>query len=201
VLNTLLGFVTGYLLGAIPSAFLISKLKKQNVFEVGSGNMGTMNVARNLGFGLGALVLLMDLGKGVLASYLGLLLSSDVLIPAYAASVGALLGHAYSVFVGFRGGKGLATSLGVALQLYALGGVITLVVLVALTLFLKGRSNLAGAVAAVAHTFIVGLSLIWQPAPSGNGFFLLGSVALVSMIVFIKHVPGVQSELKSTGAL
>ena len=115
LLDVLRALVLGYLIGAFPSAFLVGKLKGQNIFKVGSGNMGAMNAARNLGYGLGVLVLLVDLAKGALATYLGLQLFSPNILPAFVAGVGAVIGHTWSIYIGFKGGKGLATGFGVSL--------------------------------------------------------------------------------------
>ena len=191
---SVLGFITGYLIGALPSAYLLSKLKNKNVFEVGSGNMGTMNVARNLGFGLGIVVLLLDLSKGILASYLGLQLG-DSLLPAYAASFGAVMGHCYSVYVGFRGGKGLATALGVALPLYASGALAALTLLIVLTVTMRSRSNLAAAIICVLYPFCIWASLNWQTPIPHNPLTLMISVVLIASMVFIKYLPGVRAEL------
>lgn len=193
MLSALFALVAGYLLGGLPSAYLVSKLKRENVFEVGSGNMGTMNVARNLGFGLGALVLLLDLSKGALASLLGAQLGGSA---AYACGFGAVLGHAYSPYVRLRGGKGLATALGASLPLYPRGGLTALGVLVLLTLILRRRSALAAALLTLFYPFIVWLSLAWTP-PRPTGAALLTSVVFIAAVVFIKYLPDVRAEFRS----
>ena len=72
MLGVLAALGIGYLLGSIPSAALIARTQGKNIFEVGSGNMGAMNAARNIGWWAGAAGLLSDLGKGALASVVGL---------------------------------------------------------------------------------------------------------------------------------
>src|SRR5690606_17201736 len=71
----LVALAAGYLLGALPTAYLVAKARGVNVFAVGSGSMGAMNTARNLGVGAGLLVLAVDVGKGALATYLGTLMA------------------------------------------------------------------------------------------------------------------------------
>ena len=192
---SILGFAIGYLLGAVPSAYLLSKLKNQNVFEVGSGNMGTMNVARNLGFALGIVVLLLDLGKGALASYLGLQLG-DSLLPAYAASFGAVLGHCYSAYVGFRGGKGLATAVGAALPLYPVGALAATLLLIILTLSLRSRSNLAAVIIILLYPLVIGTVVYWRGGELN--FALMLSVVLIAGVVFSKYLPSFRAELRQT---
>ena len=115
----------GYLVGSLPSAALAARFRRQDIFKVGSSSMGAMNTARHLGWGLGVLVLVLDLGKGALASGVGLWLGAlggEPLLASLAAGIGAIVGHLWSVWVGFRGGKGLSTTLGVTLPVYPLGG-------------------------------------------------------------------------------
>lgn len=109
----------GYLAGSIPFGFLIARVSKGvDVRQVGSGNIGATNVLRVVGSGAGALTLALDALKGwapvALSRFLG---APESLV----ATVGlaAFLGHLYPLFLGFRGGKGVATALGVLLALFA----------------------------------------------------------------------------------
>lgn len=109
-----------YVLGSIPFAILVSRWRKGiDVRDYGSGNMGATNVLRVVGKGAGALTLLADMGKGLvpvlLARALGLS-SAEVGLVALAT----VLGHLYPIFVGFRGGKGVATGLGAFLGMMTL---------------------------------------------------------------------------------
>jgi len=182
--TALLALLLGYLLGALPSAALAARLKGKRIFEVGSSNMGAMNTARNLGWGLGALVLLLDLGKGALATALGLQLGGGDLLPALAGGLGAVLGHLWSVYVGFRGGKGLATTLGVALPLYPLGGLYALLLLLALTALLRDVTR-GVLLTALLYPGAVYLSLL-QHAPTERTLITLGAAA-VALPVALKH--------------
>jgi len=189
----LLSLAAGYLLGSVPSAALVARLKRRDIFAVGSSSMGAMNTARNLGWALGALVLLLDLGKGALASLVGLwlgTLAGDALYTPLAAGVGAVLGHLWSVWVGFRGGKGLATTLGVALPVYPLGGLyalLTLLVLVALS----RRVTFATLLTALLYPLCVYLgslstvASITAPAPMITVTTL--GAGLIALLVTIKH--------------
>jgi glycerol-3-phosphate acyltransferase PlsY len=105
-----------YLLGSLPTGVLLARRRGVDLRAVGSGNIGATNVARSVGKGLGALTLLGDCLKGLLPVLLARLLLFD---PWSVAAVGlaAFLGHVFSLFLRFRGGKGVATALGVFLAL------------------------------------------------------------------------------------
>ncbi len=108
--------VLSYFLGAIPFSYVVGKWSRGiNILEHGSGNAGATNTLRVLGIRLGIVVLVSDFGKGVLAAYIGYLGGG----PEFAAwtSLVAILGHTFSVFIHFRGGKGVATAGGALLFL------------------------------------------------------------------------------------
>ncbi|RJP60310.1 MAG: glycerol-3-phosphate 1-O-acyltransferase [Candidatus Auribacter fodinae] len=113
-----------YFIGAFPPGYIVAKLWKGiDIREHGSGNIGFTNVLRVLGKKAGIITLICDVGKGVLAVYVATYAASGVESPTifalYRAIGGALaiIGHNWPVFIGFRGGKGVATSLGVFLGL------------------------------------------------------------------------------------
>jgi glycerol-3-phosphate acyltransferase PlsY len=127
----LLAIVLSYLAGAIPSGVIIGKLKKVDIREHGSGNIGFTNALRVIGVKPAIIVLLMDVGKGVAAvlaiSQLGEL-QSNPLMPYMRELCGgfAMIGHVWTVFLKFRGGKGVATSLGIFTAIYWQAGLISL---------------------------------------------------------------------------
>lgn len=101
----------GYLLGSIPSGYLISKRKGVDIRKVGSGNIGGTNVSRAFGLKWGVIVGVLDILKGVIPVYLAFnYLSSDWQIALVAVS--PVLGHIFPVWIKFKGGKGVATSAG-----------------------------------------------------------------------------------------
>jgi glycerol-3-phosphate acyltransferase PlsY len=184
----------GYLIGAIPNAALLAKLRGTSIFEVGSGNMGAMNTARNLGWLLGAAVLLLDMGKGALATLIGFgmvqLAGSGPLgplAPPLAAGLGAVLGHAWSPYVGFRGGKALATTLGIAIPLYPIGGLYGLLLLIALVLMAR-RVALASILTMIVYPGVVLLTLRNAGWPPDEVFLVTTGVALVALVVIVKHL-------------
>ncbi len=107
--------VIGYVCGAIPFAWLIARHYGVDILKVGSGNPGATNVRRTVGKGAGNAVFVLDFLKGLVAAGWPLMLVNDENSAVYAAIgglAGAVAGHSYSVFLHFRGGKGVATSMG-----------------------------------------------------------------------------------------
>ena len=109
--NLLLALLA-YLLGSIPSAYIFGKLfKKTDIRQVGSGNVGAANTFTHIGRLPGALTLIIDLSKGVLSAYFATRYGTWHLLPLLSAFL-VILGHNYNIFLGFKGGKGLACLVG-----------------------------------------------------------------------------------------
>ena len=118
--HVILAFVVGYLLGSIPFGIIVTRLGGGvDPRLIGSGNIGATNVLRSGNKKLAALTLLGDALKGTLAALLGFTLGGEA--TAMAAGLGAFLGHLFPVWLGFKGGKGVATYLGVVLGLAPVG--------------------------------------------------------------------------------
>ncbi|MEG0268181.1 MAG: glycerol-3-phosphate 1-O-acyltransferase PlsY [Carnobacterium sp.] len=114
MVKTILMFVAAYLLGSIPSGVWIGKkMYGKDIREFGSGNSGTTNTFRVLGFKAGVMVLLADVLKGTVAGMLPYLLHSD--LNPMVVGLGAIIGHTFPIFAQFKGGKAVATSAGVLL--------------------------------------------------------------------------------------
>ena len=134
IVNTASAIIVGYLLGSIPSAYIAGRLKKRlDIRDVGGGNMGALNVIREVGWSAGSLVLFADLSKGILAVVIARWLNLSlpwVLVAGFAA----VAGHNWPVFLKFRGGKGGAIIMGVLLALVPLeflsGFVITAIIVI-----------------------------------------------------------------------
>lgn len=116
--------VIGWLLGSLSGSLLLGRLRGLDIRQTGSGNAGGTNALRVAGWRFALLVVLIDVGKGVLAAALGLWSPSaiettpiDPEIQAVACSFAAVIGHCWPVFFGFRGGKGAGTALGAVLVL------------------------------------------------------------------------------------
>ncbi len=186
ILTNLILLLIGYLIGGFPSAVLLARFKGENVFKVGSSNMGAMNVARNLGYGLGILVLILDIGKGALAAYLGSLFSAEATL---SAGLGVVLGHLWSPYVGFKGGKALSTTFGASLILYPLAALVILVILMLAILLAKGVAR--------------GV-LLASPFYPLSVFFTNESIAatitalLIASLVVFKHFPELKNYLRAS---
>jgi glycerol-3-phosphate acyltransferase PlsY len=124
-----------YLIGAIPFSYLVSQLKGVDIRTRGSGNVGATNVLRTLGPALGAAALWGDFLKGLAAAWIGTMAGGEWLMVGCALA--AVLGHCYSVFLRFRGGKGMATSAGIVLYLLPKIFLIMLVVFVVVVALLR----------------------------------------------------------------
>jgi len=122
--------IIGYLLGSIPTAYIVARLRKGiDIRTVGSGNMGAANVMREIGTREGIFVGLIDIAKGAVAILIAQTLNISELW-VFGAGFAALVGHNFPVFAGFRGGKGTATVMGIFLVLAPLSMLVALVVVV-----------------------------------------------------------------------
>ena len=118
-----------YLLGSIPFGYIMGKLfKKVDIREFGSGNIGASNALRILGLPLASLVIIGDVGKGILSIYLVKYLNIDSSLILAIAGLAVICGHDWSLFLGFKGGKGIATTFGVVLALNLTISVLALII-------------------------------------------------------------------------
>jgi acyl phosphate:glycerol-3-phosphate acyltransferase len=163
--SALMALVLGYLLGSIPFGLLLTRLAgKGDIRDVGSGNIGATNVLRTGSKGLAAATLVLDALKGTAA-----VLLAKWFLPDWVsfAAAGALIGHLYPVWLKFRGGKGVATFLGILIPLLPIGAAVYAIIWIALLLLVR-ISSVAGIAAAAS-------------APVSAA--LLGHRALVPMLV------------------
>ena len=186
IVSLLLAAVVGYLLGALPFGYLVAKAKGVNIFEVGSKNPGATNVRRVLGHGPGNLVLLLDAAKGALAVGWMILLgrnggniAPDDLLPLEVTGlVAAMLGHSFSCFTKFKGGKSVATGAGAFLVLFPLGMGIGFVVF-SLTLALSRYVSVASMLGAASLPFAA--FAFKQPSP------VISLAAMAAAFVIYRH--------------
>lgn len=142
-----LALLAGYLLGSVPFGVILTRLAGAgDLRQIGSGNIGATNVLRTGRKGLAAATLLLDALKGAAAVWLIAWLAPG---NAVLAAAGAFIGHCYPVWLGFKGGKGVATLMGIVLALYWPIGLVYAVVWLALLALLR-ISSIAGMVAAVS---------------------------------------------------
>ena len=181
-----LALIFGYLLGSIPFGLLITRAAGLgDVRNIGSGNIGATNVLRTGNKGLAAATLLLDALKGTAAALIAGRFAPEL---ALAAGFGAFLGHLFPVWLGFKGGKGVATYLGVLIGLAWQCALIFAVVWLAMA-FLFRYSSLAALAAAV----VVPIALYFISTPQIAGLF-----ALMSLIVIVKHRANISRLLAGT---
>jgi acyl phosphate:glycerol-3-phosphate acyltransferase len=174
-LKEILFLAGSYLLGSVPTGLLLAKAMGVNIRETGSGNIGATNVYRTMGRKVGILTLVGDCLKGLIpvlaANWLGL----PVAIVA-AIGLAAFLGHVYTIFLGFKGGKGVATALGVFLGTSPLSVLIALMVFAAV-LYKWRYVSLASISAAAVIPLIVRLT-------DGRPELILMSLAIAGVVIF-----------------
>jgi len=112
--------VAGYLVGAIPFSYLVARARGVDLRKVGSGNIGGANVWRSSGFGPFVLATALDILKGALPTVAALRLLPGLPFAVVAVGAAAILGHTFPVYLGFKGGKAVATSAGVLLAIFPL---------------------------------------------------------------------------------
>lgn len=186
-------YVVSYCLGAIPFGLLVGKLKGVDIRKVGSGNIGATNAYRALGWGGGIAVFILDVGKGMvpplLAKWLlpGTMPPGEVINHAVFTGATAVIGHSFSPFLGFKGGKGVATGLGVLLgvaPVVGIAGVTASFTVIAITRYVSIASL-------VACVVVMAGALITHQPP-----IVLGAFGFVTAFVIIRHIPNIKRLMK-----
>jgi glycerol-3-phosphate acyltransferase PlsY len=181
--------VAAYLLGAIPFGLLLTKLfGSGDVRKVGSGNIGATNVARAAGPLAGIFTLVLDAAKGAAAVWLAARFANESATWMIIAGLAALIGHCFPVWLGFRGGKGVATAAGVFLVLcpLALLGAVLLFVLVVVF----SRYVSLGSISAAASIPML-IYFLWAPHHAPPLVVTFGALAAAILIVY-KHDGNIQ---------
>lgn len=188
-------FVFGYLLGSVSPSYFIGKyVKKIDLRSKGSGNLGSTNVMRVLGAKSALITFALDTLKGFLAVYISDLMFSDVYsshsaIGMLIGGVAVILGHNFPFYLNFKGGKGIATSFGVALYLNPFGAMCTLLIEWVITLT-TGYVSLASVINCIAYPFVVNLiQFHWAYSPNIYTWILC---IILSVIAIVRHIPNIK---------
>jgi glycerol-3-phosphate acyltransferase PlsY len=198
-LHALLIVAVTYLLGSIPSGYLLMRFfRKQDIRTMGSGNIGATNVMRSGAKGLGAATFLFDFLKGALAVLVGARLAA-VGFPAFQvhyaealAAVCVVLGHMFPIWLGLKGGKGVATAFGAFVILVPMASAGALLVFV--VVFALGRYvSLASILGAIAFPLFA-----WFTAPWTHIRVVLGAIVIVVALILIKHAANMQRLIAGT---
>ncbi|HYC03688.1 MAG TPA: glycerol-3-phosphate 1-O-acyltransferase PlsY [Azospirillaceae bacterium] len=174
----------GYLLGSVPFGLVLTRLAGYgDIREIGSGNIGATNVLRTGNKPLALATLLLDSGKGAIATLVAALWGPE---PAMLAAAGSMLGHAFPVWLGFKGGKGVATALGVLLAISWPVGLFACLMWLA-TAVVARISSLSALVAIGLAPFFAW----WWAGPQ-----LAGLAAFIALLVFIRHKANIERIMK-----
>ena len=199
----MLFFLTGalaYLLGSIPFGLILMRIfRNEDIRTRGSGNIGATNVIRSGGKGLGAATFLLDAAKGALAVIAVYMVASRLHLGqptaqnlAATAALCALLGHIYTVWLGFKGGKGVATGFGVFLAISPLSALISLFIFVVIFAFSRFVS-LASILASIAFAALALVRGYGRQTP-----FLLAVCIIIPLIVILKHHANIRRLIAGT---
>lgn len=195
VLSYIVTALVAYLLGSIPTGFLVAKARGVDIRTVGSGNIGATNAFRVLGKGFGIFVLLMDALKGWVAVVVGTRVVTHLLPGApseylgITAGIAAILGHNFTCWLKFKGGKGIATSAGVLIALVPYALLIILGIFI--ILFLTTRYVSVGSIAA---SFTLPFATWFTTHDIG----LTVVMAAIGVLAIVKHRKNIQRLLNGT---
>jgi acyl phosphate:glycerol-3-phosphate acyltransferase len=191
--------VIAYVLGSIPFGFLIVKGQGADIRQTGSGNIGAANVARNAGAIAGILTLLLDIAKGYFAVWIAHRWTEGDMRWMMAAALAAVFGHMFPIWLRFRGGKGVATGLGVFLPICPEAVAAAVILWLVIVGFWR-YSSLGSIVAAVALPVLV--HLLYAPRHAPPVYVTVGTI-MISVLVLVKHrwnierlIAGTESRLK-----
>ncbi len=187
-IQIILVILAAYLIGSIPFGYLISRIWNIDIRRYGSGNIGATNVLRTLGPIPGIIVFILDLLKGTAAIYLITRLTPrpELII---LAGLAAILGHTYSIFLKFHGGRGMATSLGVLLGIAPdifLGVTLSGIIIVFMTRYVSVASMICSVL--VFAAFVV----LKKPVP------YQWATGIIAVLIIIRHIPNIKRLLNKT---
>lgn len=174
--TTILMFVLSYLIGSLVPGFWVGKIfYHKDIRDEGSGNIGTTNSFRVLGIRAGITVLALDMLKGTAAGLLPLLFHSS--INPMLVGIGAILGHTFSIWIGFKGGKAVATSAGVLLAYNP----IFFIIIISIFVILLSISSMVSLSAMISFSCAVLISLYY------HDWILTIVATILTIFVFYRH--------------
>lgn len=204
IITAVITVIAAYLLGSINFAVIFANaFLKKDVRELGSGNAGTTNVMRNAGFVAGALTFVFDALKGFVAVFMGKLifqymmnngeLWAESIYGAYICGLACMLGHVFPIFFQFKGGKGVATSVGI----YAICSPIAIISGLAVFATTTAISKMVSLGSVIATVVVVVLSLIFADTSASVGIQALLSISM-GVIVIVKHKENIKRLISGT---
>lgn len=195
-IDTSIGFVLAYLFGSVPTAVWVGQIFQGiDVREYGSGNAGATNTFRVLGPKFGVPVLLIDIFKGWAAVWLAtqfgeMLIGNSFVDYQLALGIGALVGHIFPVFAGFRGGKGIATLLGIIIAVQWQAALVAMSIFI--LVFLVSRIvSLSSMMAAISFPFVV-VVVFKTDVPSLTIFSMF-----IAVLVLVTHQKNIERLIRN----
>lgn len=201
IIKIIISVLISYLIGSIPFSFIIGKANGHDVREEGSANPGASNVLRLCGKKAGILAYFCDIGKGMIA----------VLIPSFIlkgqnniliiCAVAAIIGHVFSIFLGFKGGKGVATSAGTMFMLAPISLIITMIFFFIGLFASKKTVAIGSTVGAIMFPIVLTvlyfkINFLYRIFFNIDYKFLLPITILLALFIIIKHIPNYKRLLK-----
>jgi glycerol-3-phosphate acyltransferase PlsY len=193
-----LSIAVAYLLGSIPFGYLLVRtFRHEDIRATGSGNIGATNVARSGAKGLGILTLILDALKGFAAVVIAQHLAERYGFPqgydiAAVAALAAVMGHCFPVWLGFRGGKGVATALGVFLALVPITTVLYVLGIFMVVVFLTRYVSLASILGAALFPVFA------LPHAPNRSPILVACYILIPLIIIFKHAQNIRRLIAGT---
>ena len=211
ILFKILIVLLAYLIVSIPTAYVLFKIKKgDDIRKYGSGNVGGTNIIRTIGTSWGILTILVDIVKGFLPILLVYLVYPSDLVLVAAVSVGTVLGNIFPIYIKFKGGKAIATTLGVIIGICALPFVLNPIWLRILPIFII--MGIWGIVFAVSKIVSLGSLIAAIAIPisfyfTGYPWVIVGTTIFLGLLTFISHrknikrlIRGEEKKIKGKGA-
>lgn len=187
ILSILLIAISGYLIGSIPFGIIIAKIMGLgNLRDIGSGNIGATNVLRTGNKLAAILTLFFDLSKGVIVVILARLLFDDS--AAQISGLGSFLGHCFPVWLRFKGGKGVATFIGITLALYWPAGILTCLTWIAIA-YVSRISSLSALLSSISS-----IVWIWVCGMPNATFIMI----VLTILIWMRHKENIKRIIKNT---
>lgn len=197
IIAVIASMISSYIIGAIPFSFMIAKINHVDIFSVGSKNPGASNVLRTVGKKAGILAYICDISKGILAVIVAFTIMKNspyISLLLVISSAMAITGHMYSIFLGFRGGKGVAVACGVMFMLSPIP-LLSALVFFFIGLVLSKKIIAVGSTLAVValpifltiYNFFI--PSLYRPFFDIDYKYLMPIAVLLMVFIIIKHVP------------
>ena len=198
-MSWLLIIASSYLIGSVPWGFIFARAKGINIRQKGSGNIGAANAARVMGRKWGYVVFLCDFFKGFVSVKLGLMiaefLQADPVVASVLAASAAVIGHDYPIWLGFKGGKGIATLAGVVLGVFPPLVCVSFGIVWGVVFLLERYTSLASICAVVALPIVAALIV----AKNEAGFqLLIGFCVIMAALALWRHRSNIVRLLNGT---